>query len=141
MADFILIDGDQAIFMPSFGAAIVAVQPGTLTATGAATFNGTKVCIQGDETSVQVPGCTYISGPHTVPGSGTLLIESLASDHVASLTHSSNTPVMLKGSLFKAKFQVASPATIPVATTPDPVPVYSGGQGQFVTQNAKFKGT
>ena len=40
MADYILMDGDQAIYKPNFGAAIVAVQPGTLTGSGKANIGG-----------------------------------------------------------------------------------------------------
>ena len=70
MPDFILIEGDQAIFMPNFGAAVVVVQPGNLTGSGPATFNGQKFCIDGDEKNVSVPGCTYIhrSIPFQAPG-------------------------------------------------------------------------
>ena len=51
MADFVLIEGDQTIFMPNFGAAVVvgSLQPGNLTGSGPATFNGKKICIDGDE--------------------------------------------------------------------------------------------
>ena len=54
MSDYILIDGDLANFMPSFGAAIVVVRPGTLTASGASKFSGKNVCVEGDEGSAPV---------------------------------------------------------------------------------------
>ena len=37
VSDFVLIDGDQALFLPAFGAAIVVVQPGKLAGSGPAT--------------------------------------------------------------------------------------------------------
>jgi hypothetical protein len=142
MADFILIDGDQAIFSPSFGAATVVVQPGSLTAGGEATLSGSKVCIDGDESSVSVAGCSYITGSHPIPGTGTLEIEALAADQVATKTKSGDTNVMLVGSTFTAKFTVQSPAQQPTPSgaVPDATPHYSG-TGNFVTTNTKFKGT
>lgn len=145
MSDFIIIDGDQAIFMPTFGAAIAIPQPGQITASGEATLNGAKVCIDGDESSVEVPGVTYMTPVYSIPGTGTLLIDSLASDQVAEHTKSADTQVMLKGSNFDAKFKVDSPAQQPPpgpgSPIPDATPEYSGGQGMFVTTNTKFKGT
>ena len=42
MADFILIDGDKAIFLPNFGVAVVVVRPGDLKGSGPATLDGKK---------------------------------------------------------------------------------------------------
>ena len=39
MADFILIDGDTAVFMPAFTPATVIVQPGKLEGSGPATID------------------------------------------------------------------------------------------------------
>jgi hypothetical protein len=52
MSDFILMDGDQAIFMPMFGAAVVVVQPGKLAGSGPATLGGKTICVEGDESKV-----------------------------------------------------------------------------------------
>lgn len=141
MADYILIDGDKAMFTPSFGAATVVVQPGTLTASGPATINGKKVCVSGDEKSVSVKGCTYMTSSHTIPGTGTLEIASLAGDQTATKTRSGDTKVLLVGSSFTASFSVQSPAQQPTSAgpVPDPAPKYSG-TGSFVTTNSKFKG-
>lgn len=144
MTDFILIDGDKANFMPTFGAAVVVVQPGDLTASGPATLAGKKICIDGDETSVSVPGCMYIAGPHSIPGSGTLKIDALAGDQKATKTNTGGKPVLLKGSQFTAKFEVQSPAQQPPPgpgpPIPDATPQYSGN-GTFLTTNTKFQGT
>jgi len=143
MADFILIDGDIANFIPLFGAAVVVVQPGTLKASGAATHNGKKLCIDGDESSVEVPGCTYMTPQYVIPGTGTLKISALAGDQVAEHTKTGGTAVMLKGSQFTAKFEVQSPAQQPVPPAPpvpDATPSYSGN-GMFITTNVKLKGT
>ena len=141
MPDFILIDGDMVTFLPAFGAAIVVVQPGTLAGSGPATIGGKKVCVDGDETKVSVPGCQYIAGAFVVPGTGTLTIASLGGDQKGTKTNSGGKAVLLKGSQFTAQFEVQSPAKQPpTANTPDSTPKYSGN-GSFVTTNTKFKGS
>ncbi|MGD1951213.1 MAG: hypothetical protein ACFB14_16410 [Leptolyngbyaceae cyanobacterium] len=142
MADFILIDGDQVIFMPTFGMAIVVVQPGTLAGSGGKdTIGGKPVCVDGDEKDVSVPGCSYIAGPYSIPGTGTLKIEALAGNQKASKTNREGKAVLLKGSVFTAKFEVQSPAQQPSpgGPIPDGTPFYSG-QGMFQTTNMKWKG-
>jgi hypothetical protein len=133
----------MAIFQPSFGAAIVVVLPGTLTASGPASFGGKKVCIVGDEKSVAVRGCMYITPSHPIPGTGTLEIEALAGDQQATKTSTGNTKMMLVGSSFTAKFTVQSPAMQPAPPAPpipDPITQYSG-TGNFVTTNLKLRGS
>ncbi|MCB0594631.1 MAG: hypothetical protein H6557_11920 [Lewinellaceae bacterium] len=144
MADFILVDGDMANFLPAFGTAIVAVQPGTLSGTGPGAIGNKSICIQGDESSVNVPGCMYVAPPYVIPGNGTLSIESLAGDQLAKKTNSGGTAVILKGSMFNALFQVNSPAQQPPKApgeppTPDSTTQYKG-KGMFINNNMKFKG-
>jgi contractile injection system spike tip protein len=142
MSDFVLIDGDQAVFSPGFGAATVVVQPGALRASGPTTVGGKKVCVAGDEKSVSVPGCAYMTPSHSIPGTGTLEIQALAGDQTATKTSSGSTRVMLVGGSFTAAFAVQSPAKqpSPSGAVPDPMPRYTGS-GSFVTTNAKLKGT
>ena len=144
MSDFIIIDGDTAMFLPAFGAAVVVVQPGTITGSGPATHDGTSLCVEGDESSVSVPGCMYMTPQYSIPGTGTLSIDSLASDQVATKTKTGDTALLLKGSQFNAKFEVQSPAQQPPPGTsppiPDATPSYSGN-GMFITTNVKFKAT
>lgn len=144
MTDFILIDGDKAIFLPNFGSAMVVVKPGDLKASGPATLNGKKVCVDGDEKNVSVPGCMYMAPPYVIPGTGTLKIAALAGNQKAQKTKTGSKPVLLKGGNFTAKFEVQSPAKQPPpgpgAPIPDATPQYSGS-GMFVTTNMKFQGT
>lgn len=144
MEDFILIDGDTVTFLPSFGAATVVPQPGTLSASGPATLNGKKVCVDGDESKVSVAGCTYMTPQYSIPGTGTLKIASLAGDQKATKTNTGGKAVLLKGKTFTAKFEVQSPAMQPPpgpgSPIPDSTPQYSGS-GMFVTTNTLFKGT
>lgn len=143
MGDYVIVDGDKANFLPSFGAATVVVQPGTITGSGPATFDGKKLCIEGDESSVSVAGCMYMTPQYSIPGTGTLKIDSLAGDQVATKTHTDGTAVILKGGNFNATFEVQSPAQQPPPGPGSPIPdstsQYSGN-GSFVTTNSKFQG-
>ena len=144
MSDFILMDGDQAIFMPAFGAAVVVVQPGKLAGSGPATLGGKTICVEGDESKVSVPGCTYMTPQYSIPGTGTLKIASLAGNQKATKTQTGGKKVLLKGGSFTAKFEVQSPAKQPPPgpgpPIPDATPQYSGN-GMFATMNVKCTGT
>jgi len=143
MADYVLLDGDQAVFLPSFGAATVVVQPGKLAGSGPATLGDKKLCVDGDEASVAVRGCIYMTPQHSIPGTGTLEISALAGDQKASKTRSGDTLVLLVGSTFTAQFTVQSPAQQPPPGPGSPIPdamtIYSGS-GSFITTNTKFRG-
>jgi hypothetical protein len=142
MADYIIIDGDMAVFQPTFGAATVVVAPGTITGSGPPSFDGKPACVEGDEGSVSVPGCMYMTSQYSIPGVGTLEIDSLAGDQVASKSTADGTAFILKGGDFNAKFTVQSPAMQPTSgpPVPDSSPDYSGS-GSFVTTNTKWQGT
>lgn len=140
MGDFILITGDKAMFQPSFGQATVVVQPGTLMGSGKSKVTGKIVCVDGDEMKVTVPGCNYIAGPYSIPGTGTLFIKALAGDQKAKKTKSGGKPVLLKGSQFDAKFMVLVPAMQPSAPSPIPdTTLQYMGKGSFQTTNTKAK--
>lgn len=139
--DYALLDGDLALFKPSFGAATVVVLPGRLRASGPATLGGKKLCIVGDEGSVSVKGCMYITASHPIPGTGTLEIAALAPSQKAKESTTDGKKLMLKGGDFTARFTVQSPAQQPAPpgpNVPDATPQYSG-QGSFVTTNSKLK--
>ena len=143
MADFILVEGDKANFIPNFGMAIVVVQPGELKGSGHATLKGKKICVDGDEKQVSVAGCTYMTPQYCIPGTGTLKIDALAGNQKATKTKTGGKAVLLKGGSFIAKFEVQSPAQQPVPggpPVPDATPNYSG-MGMFITTNMKFQGT
>ncbi len=142
--DRILIDGDQAVFQPAFGAAIAVPRPGQLAGSGPATLGGKPLAVDGDESSVSVAGCLYMTPQYSIPGTGTLVIAALAGDQKASKTSTGGKAVLLVGSQFTAELQVESPAQQPPpgpgSPIPDATPKYSG-QGSFVTTNIKLKGT
>jgi hypothetical protein len=141
MADAILIDGDQAMFVPAFGAAIVVVQPGKLVASGPGTIDGKKICIDGDEASVEVAGVTYMTPVYSIPGVGVLKIKALAGDQLAQKSFTGGKPMMLKGGQFDAVFEVKSaakqPPPGPGAPIDDSTAEYSG-KGSFIASNTKF---
>lgn len=141
MSDFVLLDGDVAQFMPSFGAAVVVPLPGKLRGSGPATRGARKLCVAGDEKEVSVAGCVYMTPQYCIPGSGTLKIDSLAADQKAKKTKTGSEAVLLKGSSFTAVFEVQTPAQqpTPAGPVPDATARYSGGSGQFITSNTKFK--
>lgn len=139
--DTIIMDGDQVSFIPLFGGAIVAVQPGKIKGSGETTLKGKKVCIEGDEKSVEVANCSYIMPPFVIPGMGTLKIQQLGADQVTQKVKSGNKGVLLKGSIFTAVFEVSSAAKMPaLPATPDPLTKYMG-QGQLIPANTKVKAT
>ncbi len=142
MSKHILIEGDMVLFMPTFGPAMVVPLPGTLQGSGPGTCNGKKICVEGDEKNVSVPGCVYMTPAFPIPGSGTLKIDALAGDQKATKTKTGGKAVLLKGSNFTAKFEVQSPAQQPTpgGPVPDATPQYSG-MGMFNTTNIKFQGT
>lgn len=144
MSDTFVIDGDQAVFLPMFGAAIVVVQPGRIRGSGPATLGGKKICVDGDESSVSVPGCTYMTPQYCIPGVGTLKIDSLAANQKAQHSRTGGKSMLLKGALYTAKFEVQVPAMQPPpgpgAPIPDGSPSYSG-QGQFISTNLKASAT
>jgi len=140
--DVIILDGDTALFHgASFGGAIVTPSPGTMVATGSATVSGASICVEGDEGSVSVPGNSYITASHTIPGAGTLTIDSLGVEQVAMFTKDNGTLVILLGAVFNAKFTVDTPAQVPGSPpVPDATPSYMG-TGNFVTSNLLVMGT
>lgn len=143
MEKLILMKGSKAIFLPAFGAAVVAVKPGTLEGSGPATLKGRKLCVVGDEGDVSVADCVYMTPQYCIPGKGTLKISGLNKDQEAKKTKTGDTAVILKGTKFDAKFEVKTPAKQPPpgpgSPIPDPTQEYSG-KGMFTTTNKIFKG-
>ncbi len=142
MSDYAILDGDQAVFMPAFGAAVIVVRPGRMIASGMTTLLGKKICVKGDETKLIVPGCAYITPVYSIPGVGTLKINALGGNQTSKKTKSGSKEVIVKGSSFKAVFEVQTPAQQPpkglTPPVPDAAPQYSGN-GTFITTNIKFK--
>ncbi len=142
MPDFILLDGDTVNFMPNFGIAVVVVQPGKLKGSGPATISGKKICVDGDEKSVSVPNCIYMTSQYSIPGTGTLKIAALAKNQRAKKTKTGGELALLKGSTFTAKFEVQNPAKQPTSNVPVPdTTLHYSGNGSFITTNMKCQGS
>ncbi|HRI62596.1 MAG TPA: hypothetical protein PK156_00115 [Polyangium sp.] len=140
MGDFILINDDEVLFDSNFGAAVVDVRPGNIKASGPATLKSTQFCVTGDEATVAVQ-CTYLTATHSTKGTGMLKIDTLAVNQIATKTNSGNKPVLLKGGVFTARFEVLVPATQPPPSTTTDTTVIHYGTGRFATKNDKFQAT
>jgi hypothetical protein len=136
--DFVIINGDQAVFDPSFPPATVIAPPGVITGTAKGKVSGLLACAEGDEASVVVAGAVYFTPSFPTPGAGTLTIESLGPDQKAQKGKSQGRVFILRGSKFRARFQVNAPATAPSGGAPDPTPIYSG-TGSFITTNTRAR--
>jgi hypothetical protein len=143
MADSILLDGDMVTFNQAFGPAIVLnAQPAKLRATGGDPVYGRKMCVEGDERLVVVPGCAYVAGPFSIPGMGNITILQLNPASVARKTTSLGRKVLLKGLPFIARFQVLAPAMMLMPTgeqIPDTCPIYQGS-GTFTCNGPTKQG-
>jgi len=142
VSDFVLVDGDTVNFLPSFGPAIVVVRPGRLAGSGPAKIGGKAACVEGDESRVNVPGCMYSTPQYSMPGVGTLKIQSLAPNQRTETDKTGGKAMLLKGSSFKASFEVQSPAKQPPPGPGSPIPdtmlMYTG-TGMFVSANATVR--
>jgi hypothetical protein len=130
----VLVTGDRAIYLPQFGAATVQVRPGIL-AGSASTFKigGQAACLQGDEASVAVPGCLYVTPTYPIAGVGTVSVARLGPDQRAAGIRVKGMAFLVGGDRFVARFDVKRPATVLLpngSSVPDPRPSYTG-QGYF----------
>lgn len=144
MSKFAVVDGDTVTFDSSFGlATLIPPLTTTISGTGKKLVSGAKVCVVGDVKSVTLSGVQYTASPYTMPGTGTLTIQSLAGDQEAQKLSVNKTAVILVGSKFNATFSVdsANPAKTPPPYPPpvqkDATSSYSG-TGTFTTSNKKL---
>ena len=144
MPDYVLIEGDLAVFLPTFGAATVIVRPGQMKGSGTVTWDGKNLCVDGDEKQLAVPGCSYFTPVYSIPGVGTLKIAALAANQQAKHALANGKAVLLKGGQFTAKFEVQAPAQQPPPAPGPPIPdsmrTYSG-LGSFTTFNTNYQAT
>jgi hypothetical protein len=99
--------------------------------------NGKRACVKGDEKSVTV-NAMYIAGAYSVPGQGTVTIETLGADQTAPNIKGTD-PVIIKGTQFTAKFKVSPGGGAKTTSSPpvqDTTPEYLG-TGQFVPVTAR----
>lgn len=141
MNDFSI--GDQTMVMwpvPVFGPAVVTPIPTVIKASAAKTkVCKKKVCLKDDEKSVKAMGCMYINPAYPIPGMGTLKVFKLAPNQLTKKVKVEGKPVILKGIMFDAVFEVMMPGMqLPppaMGGAPDSMMKYMGGKGQFVELN------
>lgn len=135
-----IIDGDQVIFKPKFGMAVVTPVPGTIKALGGGkkmSVSSKPVCVQGDEKTVKIK-TAYTAPPYSILGEGLAEITALASDQIAKKTKVNSKAVIMKGSFFDMQFTVTTRAKNEVGDE-DKTPVHMGGKGEFfIPSNTKF---
>ena len=148
MSDTILIDGDEVHFLTFLGSASLLQKKKTfLEASGTMTFNGSKICLEGDEKSVKIENCQYMAPPFVTPGKGTLTIKKLHANHLSTETKNNETKILLRGkggSFFTSQFEVTQKAKMPSSPPQeDPAPVPYQGIGYFKSKKnrKKFLGT
>lgn len=140
MGSLVLIDGDVAMFNPAFNPAMVQVKPGIIRASGKEDVGGKKICVDGDEKSVEVPGCLYVTPVYSIAGVGTLRIRALVGDGKSVEDRIDGKAILIKGSGFIAVFQVTQAAMMPPPGPGMPIPDATReyvGNGNFETTNTK----
>lgn len=109
----------------------VMLPPFPIVGFGSANIKEQLLCVVGDEDKIlalQGP-VPYVSATYPVPGTGKVTI-ILANDQIAQQTRHLDKAVILKGTTFKFKFEVISPALFPPPPAPplypDSITTYSG---------------
>ncbi len=141
MNDFVISTGDMvSITIPPPAVVPQLMAPVPLLGSGTQVLvNERAVCLQGDELPAAVAGpLVYTAPPYVTPGTGTLSI--VLSPANLSMQTSAGKPILLKGGVFQAMFNVQSPAMMPTPAGPQPDPVVvKPATAQFVTTNVIVK--
>jgi uncharacterized Zn-binding protein involved in type VI secretion len=143
LGDFVVVDQDQIMWMPSFGPAVTLGPAMGMVMAGSTKVKvtGKKVALVGDETKWKSMPVMYTSGSFVTPGVAMAKVMMLGPDQKTLKTKVEGKPAVIKGSVFQAILMVMSPAMMPTPAgpVPDPVPMYPGGMGKFITTNTKVK--
>ena len=122
-----VLDNDSVIFEPSSFEGMTLLGPfkGDIQAQqNGININNKKACIITDIKNFSLKS-TYNTSTYSASGKGTITIEELNSDQIATNAVCGSDKMLLIGSKFKAKFKVDSPASIPGGSS-DGTPEYSG---------------
>lgn len=127
MAFNILVDGDEAMFGATIGAATAVPRSGILVGTANVRIGGKPVCVLGDENQVMVSGINYSQGGF-VGGNGLLQVNNFLPQQHGVTVKVGGKPVLLQGNQFIAKFTPQIKAMQPAGPSmiPDPIPLYIG---------------
>lgn len=140
-ADYIIVTGDMiriTIAAPTTVFTLVAPVP--LQGSSAdMKVNHMAVCLEGDELpSMIMPPQPYVSPPYVIPGTGTVKL-TLNPDNKTQRSKNGK-PILIKGTPFKAEFQVVSPAMQPTPSGPVPDGASKkSGTAEFITTNTRVK--
>ncbi|MEM0938990.1 MAG: hypothetical protein AAGI25_04270 [Bacteroidota bacterium] len=135
--DHIIVEGDKVEFSSFTNITLIPAKPSTgIRASGKATINGKKVCVEGDEKKVTLQ-CSYTTQAQPMPGVGELTIQQLAINQLASKSSVGGKPILLAGSIFNCQFKAIVRAMNPQGVT-DPVGIFFG-QGKLIPTNNKIK--
>ncbi len=144
--DWIVVDGTMVNFLPNFPPAIVTPIPTTIKSSAKKVKAcGKFVCLKGDEKSVKSMGCMYLAPPgYPIPGVGTLKVHKLDPKQLTKKVKAEGKPMILKGVMFTAAFEVMMPAMqLPppaMGGAPDSMSKYINGKGMLVElTNMKVK--
>lgn len=111
MGSLVIVDNDVLNIPLSFGTRVVTLTaPAIIKAGGHSIINGKKVCIQGDETLIQLPAVYIVEDK--VGGAGIVTIK-LGDDQVAKTCKDSEKALILAGTTFTATFTPKKPAQSP----------------------------
>lgn len=145
MSDYIIRSNDMAIFNINFSGATVTLggAPPVFPITGTADMliQSIPACLEGDQASVIIPGCTYFRPPYVIPGTGIVTIKRLDPTQTTVNSTYRGRRIILRGGNFVGLFTRVVPAFQPNpsgAPFPDMTPTYDGS-GMFVTSNTVVK--
>jgi hypothetical protein len=140
--DFIIKTGDMIkITIPPPAIIPMIEAPVPLVGTGeTVTVMGSPICLEGDELPIQLrTPIPYTAPPFVTPGMGMIQVFLIPGVHTTLLT-SNKKPILIKGSVFQAMFNVEAPAMQPTPAGPIPDPLLAKpGTAQFITTNATVK--
>ncbi len=141
MAAPIVVADDTAEFAKDcFPGALTDPMSFTMQGTAKFKVGGKLACLAGDEKTVVI-ACKYTTAAFTIPGAGTVTIQSLVPPQQSQVATSSSAAALLASGKFIAQLQVSAPASVvtPAGVTQlDPVPLYTG-TGEFKTNNKQAK--
>jgi hypothetical protein len=142
MSDYVLIDGDKAIFRPRSARPLVVVQPGKLAASGPATLGGARRLRRRRREQRVVPGCMYMTPAHDPrhrhPRDRRPRRRPQGPEDEAPAASRCSSSAAPSPPASRSRAPPSSHRPAPAAPIPDAAPEYSGS-GFFVTTNASSR--
>lgn len=134
----ILVTGDLAVFPAAWPTLLLDAElPVALRGSGRTRCSGKEMVVERDLKAVILTPCPYKTPSHTLPGVGTLTIQSILPVQASRSVQTAKTPALVQQARFIAKFEVLTPATLPGPTpVPDPMPIHVG-TGEFRSSNKR----